>query len=286
MNPALNFLLILITGAVTSYTDLRWRLIRNSHLMVIAIVALSGYLLDIVLSGSLGQIQALALNVLAGILISIIMYWKESWRAGDAKLFILYSILMPKTNYEPFFPMRCLVFFINVFIIAFIYLLLLVIWEQVRNRKTINLKRYWIKGRKKIINSFVITLTLSWMLLPLLERTALSRQPFLLCLVTYCFYRFCYPIVRPIKKYSLLFIVGGLALRFFLTPEFFQIRPFMTFTRTLIIYNVIFYTLNSLSKNFQDVNSRVPFAPFLWMGCALSYSSFLYWFMLLSKMGR
>ncbi|MBU1177437.1 hypothetical protein KKH96_03265 [Patescibacteria group bacterium] len=80
----------------------------------------------VVFTVSLSYLLKCILNMTVALIISYLMWKFNVWAAGDAKLFIVYSILLPTTFYWKsfflFFP--SFVLMINIFIPIFIYLLI------------------------------------------------------------------------------------------------------------------------------------------------------------------
>jgi len=80
----------------------------------------------IVFTVSLSYLLKCILNMTIALIISFLMWKFDVWAAGDAKLFVVYSILLPMTFYWKsffsFFP--SFVLMINIFIPIFIYLLI------------------------------------------------------------------------------------------------------------------------------------------------------------------
>ncbi len=116
----LFFLLIIIIGVFTSVTDLCHKKIRNNHLIIITVAAVILTVIKGLSDKSSFVLQLL--STACAIIMAWVFYKNNSWRGGDAKLFVLLSFLMPVTGYESriFFPSLAL--FANAFIIALIFL--------------------------------------------------------------------------------------------------------------------------------------------------------------------
>ena len=83
--PVYFYILIFITAAISIYTDITQRKIKNLHLLWINIAAILLYI--ICLSAEmLKPSLLLILNPLAGLLIGFSLYAANLWKAGDAKL--------------------------------------------------------------------------------------------------------------------------------------------------------------------------------------------------------
>lgn len=127
---------LIVIGGITSYSDIKYGKIKNIHLLLGFIYVLflysflffysyfviyqtsnSKYLVDLMLNGSISFI------------VGYLLWHFNSWAAGDAKLFFIYSLLIPlefySKNYVPYFPSStllidtflfiCFVFFLKIF---------------------------------------------------------------------------------------------------------------------------------------------------------------------------
>ncbi|MBU2220070.1 prepilin peptidase [Patescibacteria group bacterium] len=144
---------VFFIGLVTSYEDIKYGKVRNKWI----ILGLSWGLLIIVFffiwyfvaspitryyhfeiqnlpdnspvsvfTVSLGYLGRVVLNAIIAFMIAFLMWRSDAWAAGDAKLFTVYSLLIPFEYYWksflPYFP--SFVLLINIFIPIFLYLLI------------------------------------------------------------------------------------------------------------------------------------------------------------------
>ena len=133
--PAIFFI-----GLVTSYEDIKYGKIRNKWIMAGIYWGLSALFLLFILKLASPLMKSYSLPVLTmpfsyfwkallnaalAIIVSFIMWRFNVWTAGDAKLFIVYSLLIPLSYYWRsnllFFPSFALL--INIFFIVFLYFL-------------------------------------------------------------------------------------------------------------------------------------------------------------------
>jgi hypothetical protein len=127
---------LLLIGVITSYSDIKYGKIKNIHLLLGFIYVLflysflffysyfiihqpsnSKYIVELIINGSITFI------------LGYLLWHFNSWAAGDAKLFFIYSLLIPlefySKNYVPYFPssillidtflLICLIFFFKMF---------------------------------------------------------------------------------------------------------------------------------------------------------------------------
>ena len=131
--PILDYLLLpmlFLVGMATSYEDIKYGKIRNIWIILgfgwaVAIYALF-FARDLFLGSSV-HLLFLAKSLLNGFiaLFAGFLLWRaKKWAAGDAKLFFVFSLLLPvayyRESYLPFFPSFALL--INIFIPLLLFL--------------------------------------------------------------------------------------------------------------------------------------------------------------------
>lgn len=120
---------VFLLGIVTSYEDHKHRQIRNKWILLALLYALAAYIaviLLILLRGGTINIEYFRLygiNVIFAFITALIIWWGGLWSAGDAKLFIAYTALIPlslyRFGYVQYFPSYVLL--INTFVPIFLY---------------------------------------------------------------------------------------------------------------------------------------------------------------------
>jgi len=145
--------LLFFIGIITSYEDIKCGKVRNKWILLgliwgliiiifffvwyfVASPITRYYYFEIqnlpdnspapVFTVSLVYLWRVILNVVIALLIAFLMWRFNAWAAGDAKLFVVYALLLPLTyywkSYLPYFP--SFVLLINIFIPIFLYLLI------------------------------------------------------------------------------------------------------------------------------------------------------------------
>jgi hypothetical protein len=135
--------LVFFIGLITSYEDIRFGKVKNKWILLglgwgLAVIILS-LLWDLIASPvtrffsetfpvftvSPIYLSKVVLNAVIALVIAFLMWRFNTWAAGDAKLFFVYSLLIPLKYYWkaylPVFPSFALL--INIFIPIFLYLL-------------------------------------------------------------------------------------------------------------------------------------------------------------------
>jgi hypothetical protein len=120
----LIFIAIIIFGAITSYTDIKFGKIKN---ITILIMLFSGLVINIFFTKSLiNFFNQSVLNIVLSLIFGFLLYFSNIWSEGDAKLFFGYAFLIPVTVYKYGYIQyfQSLVVLINTFVPAsFFYLL-------------------------------------------------------------------------------------------------------------------------------------------------------------------
>lgn len=281
----ISFLLIFLIGILCSVTDLRHRKIRNKHLMILSITAVIFALVKIILDGHIQILQMQ--NIICAVIISIIFYMKGLWAGGDAKLFVLYSFIMPVTGYESKMFLPTVVLFVNTFIIALIFVCLVLLVIFIRNSNS--LKWFYIKkyfNLMEILRAILLTNAVAWIIFPLLSLCGLAKYGFLIvCFINVSIAK---KINHMLQNKVIVFwvIVSGLMFRLINSPDFFLLENLLNYLKTVIgcaLVSMIFY---QGKRNSDYLKERIPFAPFLFLGCLLSYTPFLWWIMSLQLLGK
>jgi Flp pilus assembly protein protease CpaA len=131
----LNLPMIIFIGLITSYQDIKYRKIKNKWVLTgiiysfITLIIVLFYLKFKNLPLNLEYIKIHFLNFLISFGVGFFFWLCRLWTAGDAKLFLTYSALIPLSTYEwgeiGLFPSYILL--INTFAPVFLYFLINII---------------------------------------------------------------------------------------------------------------------------------------------------------------
>ena len=136
---------IIILGLMTSYTDIKQGKIKNKHILFALIYALLTHLILIYLNWSIlrtSYIIETGIMVIISLIVGFIIWYVGLWTAGDAKLYFVYSFLVPlsiyKYGYMLYFSTTNILIntFIPIFLYFFIFLMI---------KTTIKQKFYYLK---------------------------------------------------------------------------------------------------------------------------------------------
>lgn len=150
MADFLNITLILVAGTVAVAQDLTIHKVRN-WLVVSVLAVYLALLLTGVLTISPWPYKVVLINIAIGAICSISMWQFEIWPAGDAKLFILFTVLLPLGYYVNgpimYFPAMALL--LNIFCLGALFLCLKIVLKLAFYLYSIVLKREFFKTMRK-----------------------------------------------------------------------------------------------------------------------------------------
>ncbi len=275
---SIPFILICITGALTSYSDIREKKIRNIHLFMTAFPALALYAVSFFTAGSLWQ--APLSSAVTATVAGVFFFSINLWRPGDAKLFVTYAFLMPLTGYEQVFALPCVPLFINTFLIGLICFTPVFLWSVLKHPKTLIQAIFMIKDPKNTLIAFMVMISVSWAIPHLLAMTAWHIQPFTRWIIISTLYFLIFRMASYLEEYPQIVIpcvIIGLGLGLRWSPDFYTLEHLTRTVMTLCAYSLGFQLIHNLIRQTRDNKDRVAFAPFLFAGCLASYTPFLGW---------
>ena len=129
--------LIAFIGSICSFTDLKEKKIYNKVLILGLFFGTITFLYFMLVNFNGSYLITMIINLVVSILIAYGLWLYNCWSAGDAKLFVLFSFLLPLSFYSnssyPFFPSFNIL--INLFIPVIIYLLILSLVNIIQKKK-------------------------------------------------------------------------------------------------------------------------------------------------------
>lgn len=147
--PAIFFI-----GIITSYEDIKIGKIQRKWIVFGLLWSISGYFFLYLLSRlrlidyggiNYSYFKDIFINTFISVVIAYLLWKCGIWAAGDAKLFIVYTLLIPldyySKGYLPYFPSFTLL--LNIFIPVFLFIMIMAFF------KLINIIIYVFKGENK-----------------------------------------------------------------------------------------------------------------------------------------
>ena len=285
-SSSLFFAIILLTGALTSFSDLEKKKIYNNHLIICAIL---GILATIYTNIWIHEaILFHIINGLIGFVTGSLLHRSSLWRGGDAKLFTLYAFLMPALQAGQTLFSSTINLFACSFIAGAMTLIPFFIKDIASNHNTIITQLFSPQECKVMLNAVQTTVFYSWIFFPVYFLARLIHFPALSLIITYII---MYIVRRYFKKIpgikGYFFLGTGIALGFFIHWRLYPLSlSWPIFPLSLLkitLYASLSACIYSTLELLRESHQRVAFAPLLFTGCILCYTPFLTWIMYLTR---
>lgn len=279
--------IILILGILTASTDLWQKKIYNIHLIIGTGLGLIGAWHALLIDPKI-IVPHLANGCLA-FLIGWLLYHLKIWRGGDAKLFGLYAFLMPPPG-QGAIPFSSVFFlFACSFIIATIIIMPIFIKDIILNYGSIA-KNIWAR-RDAIFQGATTSIFFSWIIFPIYYIAEVTSPIIILTISYFMFiWGYHYDGKEVQKHYMINFlkkkyielssgILFGFLIRLWLAPNSLSWAILIHSILKIGIFTTVSVCIYTALEHLKEYRERVPFAPLLFVGCVLSYTSFLTWVM-------
>ncbi len=209
---------ILLLGIITSYQDFKFGKIKNKWIILALSYFIIVYALGIFFYTFYGELNVeyiieLSTNILFAIFIGFGLWYLKVWTAGDGKLFIAYSVLIPLSvyslGYQKYIP--CSVLLINIFILAFMVLFFSMVFKiKFKNLKKVSLNSLKESFELKQVLFLIINLfAIFWVIGILLSLVNLNNPLLKISLTMLIFLS----IPKKYKNKSIYFLSGFVILR-------------------------------------------------------------------------
>jgi len=310
-NPNFSYFLpyflppIFLLGFISSYTDLKSHKIKNTHLFVFLLYSISVYSILLIFNKSPIGFTSLLINFLIASAIGIILYSVGLWAAGDSKLFIAYSLLIPGCRYCSLLKFPSLVLFVNITLVGTIGAII-ISSKDLFSKPDIYLHKLVSKENfNSLLKSIIIIFSLTWLIMRLFNSIKFLKGP-ISFLFLYIFYFVLYRIIGRYNQHSKKILTGviltGIILRLIIQPQFFSSLSYvLNYFLRILKYTIFFQLLRfiflrkkdkklkniseskeesqilpeyTIGLKTQDIykNSIVAFAPYMFIG-ALTINS-------------
>lgn len=255
--------MILFLGIVTSYEDTKYGKIKNKW-MILALaygfVVYAAFIGFYFLNNSLNTAYLLELgtNIVFSLFVGFGMWYFGLWTAGDGKLFIAYSVLLPlsayKYGYQEWIPSITLL--INIFIVGLIFMLGLVSYElrlnALKNASLSFLKNFF--QPKQLLNSIVYLFAVYWVIELLLSFISIGQnyilKIFLAMLIFAC-------LQKKMGKTQIYLVLTLVLLRLIADKSVYSLMFLKNFAILLVIWRfAIGFVTGSISELGREIFSK------------------------------
>lgn len=259
MLPYIQSTIAIILGIVSSVTDLKNKKIYNKNIIVALFISAISYAI-LYKQIEIKYIPNFTLNLIISALISFVFYYFKIWAAGDAKLFLTITFMIPYEIYEVetsnVFPALNLL--IIIFCVAFIYVFFetIFLWFKDKNR----LEKLKLSSFKKDdVTEFIIQYLLGYLITIFINNILnkffldfrLSNQGLLL-LCNMLILIFIYRVVKT-RKSSLIIIGVFLLLNLVYYLKYgFKIYS-INLKMLLLVFIIIIFRRVSEKYNYEEI---------------------------------
>jgi len=253
---------IILLGIITTYEDIKSGKIRNKWVVFSLIYSFIVYFILIMLNHLNGTLNyhfliELITNFLFVVLLGFVLWYIGIWTAGDGKLFIAFSVLMPISVYEIGYVewVPSLVLLMNVFIVSMLIMAVFLIFNLKINN-LINSSKSILKEMfefKKLVLSIVYLFSISW-IVQIITNLLMLTNTFLQIFLTIITYHF---IQKKFKNKGVQFMITISLGRLFLDNSIFSINFVYSFIFIVLLWKLVRSFLRGVfSKIISDSFSK------------------------------
>ena len=260
---------IILIGLITSYQDIKFHKIKNVWIIYAIFVSVVINLVFLIKDFNLDYYFQFLINLILVIILCIILWLYGFWPAGDAKLIIAYSFLLPITvyslNWVDYFSSIFLL--INIFVPYTLFYLVYFVFFETKKIKLVFEKINY----KTLLNSIFAIFFIMWPVNYISSKFLFLNNLFVKIILIIIFF---YLIDAFIKKifHNSIFVYFC----FFIIRILFQFNSInLIFIKNFIIYFVLFLFIRFFIIEIADLTSDkyLPFAPFAFLGVILTIIS-------------
>lgn len=230
---------IICLGILTTYTDLKESRIRNKHIVAALVYALIAYSIFVFLNlGTIriGYFIELLIMCALSLTTGFILWYVGLWTAGDAKLFLAYSTLIPLSVYNyghmPYFDSTNIL--INTFIPIFLFLFISLLFKTSLKQKLFFLKKSFVP--KQVIMLIVFLFAFGWIIKLMFLLTRIPVDYFLTMFILFILVTF-FERVTSLSMFKIILLIG--ALRFFFDSSVFTLSFWINFLSIVLAFVIL-----------------------------------------------
>tara|TARA_Y100000031_G_scaffold86393_1_gene95044 strand:+ start:1218 stop:2111 length:894 start_codon:yes stop_codon:yes gene_type:complete len=273
---------IILIGLITSYQDIRFHKIKNIWVIYAIFVSIILNFVFLIKDFNINYYSQFLTNLILIIIVCIILWIYGFWPAGDAKLIIAYSFLLPITvyslNWVDYFSSIFLL--INIFVpYTLFYFVYFIFCETSKIKLVFNKINY-----KNLLNSIFAIFFIMWPISYVSSKFLFLNNLFVkIILIIICFYLLDSFIKKIFNNsifiYFVLFVLRIIFqfehLNLIIVKNFLIYFVLFLFIRLFIIEIANLMSEEKVNKNGEIVlvKKYLPFAPFAFLGVILTILS-------------
>ncbi len=250
-------------GFITSYEDIRYGKIRNKWVVMAIIYAFAIYSALILLFLSKGGVKSgylieLGTNLLFSIFVGFGLWYLNVWTAGDGKLFIAYSMLIPLSSYSMGYQkwIPSFVLMMNIFFPSLLFVIILVLvrarWSVLKKVSTTFFLDFF--RFKRLWNSIVSLFSIYWITQILLSLIGLRESYIINITITFAIIM---SVEKRFKDKSIYFMLAISVIRAVFDKSIYSLSFLFDFLILVFLWRLIrSFLQGSLSKLGREVFTR------------------------------
>ncbi len=282
--------IILILGLSTTYTDIKFNKIRNKHLLLAIALGSVAYTY-LITTQQIVMNWNLTWNILIGVGIALVLYFTDTWGAGDTKLFAIFCLLMPIDKHNTILYFPSIAIFTNIFIVGLVATIILSAEEIIYHRTTRLKKLFSSQTLYLIADSFLIIFSINWFIQTTISRLLPQASHIISIIILFIITRSIFWFKRKYKNNAIipLVILFGLIARFLTYSLSFNIIELILQLKITAFYTFLFhgiFVILDLNSSDEKNKKIIPFAPLMLVGTLLTHTNLLNWISIFFKILR
>ncbi|NIO20601.1 MAG: hypothetical protein GTN76_07655 [Candidatus Aenigmarchaeota archaeon] len=186
----LNLIFIIGLGILTTYEDVKKRIIRNKVVLIALLVAPFLHIYQLIQAPEMiSFIPNLIINLIFAVFVGFLIWLINIWPAGDAKLFMAYSFLLPLNVYAV--SKNSFISFdyaVNVFVPVFVFMFFLLMLRSKRSEIKETLKSTFDSYR--IFMAAIVIVGFLWFFMELLYFFGIPFNYFIIVILLFIIMEF------------------------------------------------------------------------------------------------
>lgn len=250
LKTVILLILVLILGVSASFSDIKNRLITNKLILISVIV---GVVLNLT-SNSLDLKINYLVNILFALFIGFLLWYINFWNAGDGKLFLAFTSLIP---IELFFMSRTALYSYDVivytFVPVFFLFLIMLIFQTKKEELTHSLKNSF--KPLVVINVLVAFFSFQWIINVINFHSGLKLNLFISAIILF----FVFDSLEKLLRIRLIYLFYLTAmLRIIFDGSIYSTNFLLNFLFQIVIFYVFVYFFVNLAYYKFGTHVRIP----------------------------
>ena len=232
-------------GIITSYGDIRFGKIRNRWILLAIAYATIAYLVLFAynyMEASINPRYILELftNFIFSVAVGFALWYNGIWTAGDGKLFIAFSSLIPLSSYSVgyYSLVPSVSLLLNIFVVSFFILMIFMVYKIKKKKaiKTIKIVLKEIFAPKKMFDSVISIFAILWVVQRIISFLRFDNGYLLSIVLTFILFFFVKDKLGEKSIYLMILIAVG---RLFLDKSIYSLSFLSGFVLVVLVFRIL-----------------------------------------------